>query len=671
MKRIVSALLLFLVTFTLFSFNTQDPSVNIGTSNYFKMPSGLTETDYLANTIVFKLKENNRSQAGTDRIDNTVLNNALISLNSNKLNKIFPDAQKPEQEYASYGEKYSDLSLIYVFKYTSNVSIEDAVNLIYATGQVEYAQPKYIQHVSYNPNDPSIGSQYHISRIQAPAGWDVQKGDTNVVVGIVDSGTDWDHPDLAANVKINYNDPINGIDDDLDGYTDNYRGWDLAGADYNNVVGDNNPMIMGANNNHGSHVSGDACAVTDNSIGVAGPGFRCKFMGVKCAADNDTRGSGGSGLIITGYEGIVYAANHGCAVVNCSWGGGGGGQFEQDVITYATINKNTLVVCAAGNDNSSATFYPASYKYVLSVASTTSTDAKSSFSNFGTNIDISAPGSAIYSTVWDNSYASFSGTSMASPITAGVCAIVKSQFPSYNAIQVGEKVRVTADNINSINPGYVDQLGKGRVNMFTALTVNSPSIRLSSFTVSDGNNNVPQPGDTVSITGTFKNYLAATSAGLNITISTSSAAVTLMNGSFPAGSIPTLGTAVNTSNPFKVKVNASAPANSIVTFKINYTDGTYTDFEYFNIIVNPTYFDMNINKVTVTLNSKGNFGYNDYSSNTQGSGFKYENASSILFEGGLMCAISQTNVSDVVRGATQTTDNATRTSFKPGWKSNV
>ena len=657
-------LFLFLISAVFFSFkNREDNKPVKGNNNYFKLAEGLTEKDFMSNTVIFKLKERNRNVAGINAISNDALNSSLNELNAG-LNKMFTDAVKPLQEFSAGGEKMSDLSLIYIVKYSSSKTIEEAVNLIYNSGEVEYAQPKYIQQVSFTPNDPSLGSQYYINKIQAPAGWDIQQGDTNVVIGIVDSGTDWDHPDLAANIKINYADPINGTDDDGDGYVDNFRGWDLGGADYNNVVADNNPMIMGSNNNHGSHVSGDASAVTNNGTGVAGAGFKCKIMGVKCAADNDTRGAGGTGYIITGYEGIKYAADKGCAVINCSWGGGGGGQFEQDVITYATINKNSLVVCAAGNNSSSETFYPAGYKYVLSVASTNSSDIRSSFSNFGSAIDVCAPGSSIYSTLWNNSYASFDGTSMASPIAAGTCAIVKSQFPSYNALQVGEKVRVTCDNIDGSNPTYAGKLGKGRINMLRALTINSPSVRLNSYTVTDGNNNVPQPNDTLSIIGVFKNYLTATT-NVSAVITTSSAAVTLLNGSSTLGAIPTLGTVSNSSNPFKVKVTGTAATNSIVEFKITYTDGSYSDFEYFSVVINPSYFDMNANKITTTINSRGNFGYNNYSTNTQGIGFKYNNGASLIFEGGLICAVSNTKVSDVVRGSDQAVQNADFTSIIP------
>ncbi|MBK6773143.1 MAG: S8 family serine peptidase [Ignavibacteria bacterium] len=657
-------LILFLISAVFFSFkNREDNKPVKSNGNYFKLAEGLTEKDFMPNTVIFKLKERNRNIAGINAISNDALNSSLNELNAG-LNKMFTDAVKPLQEFSAGGEKMSDLSLIYIVKYSSSKTIEEAVNLIYNSGEVEYAQPKYIQQVSFTPNDPSLGSQYYINKIQAPAGWDIQQGDTNVVIGIVDSGTDWDHPDLAANIKINYADPINGTDDDGDGYVDNFRGWDLGGADYNNVVADNNPMIMGSNNNHGSHVSGDASAVTNNGTGVAGAGFKCKIMGVKCAADNDTRGAGGTGYIITGYEGIKYAADKGCAVINCSWGGGGGGQFEQDVITYATINKNSLVVCAAGNNSSSGTFYPAGYKYVLSVASTNSSDIKSSFSNYGSSIDVCAPGSSIYSTLWNNSYASFDGTSMASPIAAGTCAIVKSQFPSYNALQVGEKVRVTSDNIDGINPTFAGKLGKGRINMVRALTINSPSVRLNSFTVTDGNNNVPQPNDTLNIVGVFKNYLDATT-NVSAVITTSSPAVTLLNGSSTLGAIPTLGTASNSSNPFRVKVTGTAATNSIVEFKITYTDGSYSDFEYFSVVINPSYFDMNANKITTTINSRGNFGYNNYSTNTQGIGFKYNNGASLIFEGGLMCAVSNTKVSDVVRGSDQAVQNADFTSIIP------
>lgn len=640
-------LLLFTVTSIFFGFTNRNNKDSVSSNNYFKLPNNLSENDYVQNTVIFKLKERNRTKANLNSIDNASINETLNDLNAVPVKKVFTGAVKPALEYSADGEKMADLSLIYIFEYNSAKSIEEAVNEIYNTGEVEYAQPKYTQKLMFTPNDPFLGSQYFINKIQAPAGWDIQQGDTNVVIGIVDTGTDWDHPDLEGNIKYNYADPINAVDDDNDGYTDNYRGWDLGDRD-------NDPMVS-QSDTHGSMVSGCAAAVTNNGIGVSSPGFKCRFLPVKI--------SNSSGLA-AGYEGIVYAAEHGCTIINCSWGGGTAGPFEQDVINYATINKNALVVCAAGNYNSSDTFYPADLKFVMSVASTNSSDTRSLFSNFGNGIDVCAPGEAVRSTIYNNTYTVDDGTSYSSPICAGVIAIIKSQFPSYNGLQAGEKVRVTCDNIDSQNPSYIGKLGKGRINMLRALTINSPSVRLNSFTANDGNNNVLQPNDTINITGTFKNYLDATS-NASVSLTTTSSAVTILNGTSTLGVIPTLGTAANTGSPFRVIVNSNAPLNSKVVFKLNYTDGSYTDFEYFSITVNPTYLSINGNNITTTVNGKGNIGYNDYWYNTQGDGFKYKNGLSLLSESGLVCATSATKVSDCVRGTNPFIQNADFTNVIP------
>ncbi len=639
-------LLLFLMSSVFFAFSNinYDNKNSKAPNTYFKLAPHLTVSDYSHDIIIFKLKDRNRNYARLNEIDNSEINKALENLGVFGVKKMFADAVKPQTDFSADGERMADLSLIYILKFNSPKNIEDAVNEMYATGEVEYAQPKYINKVMFTPNDPSLGSQYFIDKVQCPAGWDIQQGDTNIVIGITDTGTDWDHPDLAGNIKYNYADPINGVDDDSDGYIDNYRGWDVASND-------NDPMVDG--NSHGSHVSGCASAITNNGVGVSSPGFKCKFLPVKISVGS---------TFINEYQGIKYAADHGCHIINCSWGGGGGGPFEQDVINYATINKNSLVVCAAGNNNLSTPHFPSALRYVLSVASTTSSDTKSSFSNYGSTIDVSAPGSNIYSTIFNNSYASLDGTSMASPITAGVCAIVKSQFPGYNALQVGEKVRVTSDSINAQNPSYVGKLGKGRINMLRALTVNSPSVRLTSFNIIDGNNNIPQPNDTLTIYSDFKNYLDPTTNNVTASISTTSSAVTILSGTNVLGVIPTLGVVTF---PFIVKVNGNAPPNTVAEFKITYSDVSYNDFEYFSVVLNPLYANSNINNITTTINGKGNLGYNDYPTNVQGDGFKYKNGLSLTFEGGLICATSNTKVSDCVRSENQNVQSADFTNVIP------
>ena len=153
-----------------------------------------------------------------------------------------------------------DLSLIYQVQYTSDQPIEKVINSLLKSGVLEYAEPKYLPKPVFTPNDPSIGLQYHLNKIQAYAAWDIEQGDTNVVIGITDTGTDLDHPDLEPNLKYNYADPIDGIDNDADGYTDNFMGWDLG-------ENDNNPSV-GASN-HGSHVSGCAVSTTNNGTAMS------------------------------------------------------------------------------------------------------------------------------------------------------------------------------------------------------------------------------------------------------------------------------------------------------------------------------------------------------------------------------------------------------------------
>ena len=217
----------------------------------------------------------------------------------------YPQLRQPSVAVNRYGRKPIDMSLVYEVRFNPSFTLSEAIQSLLSTGILAYAEPLYLHELDYTPNDPDITSQYHINKIQAPAAWDIQKGDTNISVGIVDSGTDWDHPDLEDNIKYNYADPIDGIDNDADGYIDNFRGWDVS-------ENDNNPMVV--NQDHGSHVSGCAAATTDNGVGVASPAFRCRFVGVKSSLDGSTTS------IDNGYDGIVYAATvANCDIVNCSW----------------------------------------------------------------------------------------------------------------------------------------------------------------------------------------------------------------------------------------------------------------------------------------------------------------------------------------------------------------
>ena len=621
-----------------------------GQSNRYHLPSKAKTTDYLANTVVFKLNPELRAKAGQNGIDDVALNAAFSGMGAQSVSKLFPHAEAPIKEMNNIGLKYADLTLIYVVKYSGNLTIEEAVNRILATNQVSYAEPKFVHRTSaFTPNDLNNTQQYAIKKIKCDSAWDVNtttaRGDTNVVIGIVDTGTDPDHPDLVNNIKYNYADPVNGIDDDGDGYIDNYTGWDMAD-------GDNNTLVAATGGPaHGSHVSGCAAASTNNGTGVASPGFNCKFLPVKASQNADA-----NAYLVAGYEGITYAADHGCQIINCSWGGSFYSSLGQDVIDYATINKDALVFAAAGNDGLLSDSYPAAYNYVISVGSTTNADVKSSFSNYGYTVDLCAPGSNIRSTNFNNTYASQSGTSMASPIAAGAGAIVKSFYGNtYNALQVGEKLRVTCDNIDALNTAmYRGLMGTGRVNLYHALTYSSKSVRMINMSYTDNNDNGFVIGDTVRVLGDFINYLDPTT-NLTATITTTSTSVTITNPTITAGAISTLGTYNTNGSPFAFKVNPSALDNEVIVFKITFNDGTYTDIQYFSVVVNVDFINITVNDVFTTNTSKGSTCWNDQN-NTQGLGFLYHD-SSMVYEAGLMIGTAA-NVSDNNRGATAGTNDA-------------
>src|ERR1051325_9938099 len=217
------------------------------------------------------------------------------------------------------------------------------INSLLKTGMLVYAEPRYIAKPFYHPNDTSAVDtlQYYLSTIHAYEAWDITKGDTNVVIGITDTGTDPRHPDLKGNMV---------------------AGW--------NFVGNNSdPSDDSTSYPHGTSVCGVAAAVTDNITGTAGVGFKCRFMPIKANFSNP-------------YQSVIYAADHGCTVINCSWGHIDYSAAGEDAVNYATFNKNALVVGAAGNNGNFEIFYPSGYINAMGVGATAQADQKSPFSDY-------------------------------------------------------------------------------------------------------------------------------------------------------------------------------------------------------------------------------------------------------------------------------------------------
>ena len=269
----------------------------------------------------------------------------------------------------------------------------------------------------------------------------------------------------------------NGVDDDANGYVDDYRGWDF-------VNHDNNPTD---DNSHGTHVSGTIGAVGNNNLGVVGVNWNVKIMALKFL------NASGSGSTADALSATLYAANKGAAVSNNSWGGGGADQSLLDAIEYGA-SHGMLFVAAAGNNNSNnetAPFYPASYNsdVIASIAATDHNDARASFSNYGaTTVDLGAPGVNILSTIPGNSYAPFNGTSMATPHVSGAAALLKAHFPSATAYGLKALLMRSVDPKPSMQGITVTG---GRLNVFNAVScANAPKTvllaPLNNFTVQTG-----------------------------------------------------------------------------------------------------------------------------------------------------------------------------------------
>lgn len=288
--------------------------------------------------------------------------------------------------------------------------------------------------------DPYFSSQYDMSLINADDAWGLCNiNASNLTIAIIDTGVDLDHPDLKANLLAGYD------------------FWD-----YDTVPEDGN--------GHGTNVAGIAAAAL-NGTGVAGVAPTAKILPVRVLNNN------GSGYISDIADGIIYSADR-AQILNLSLGGTSNSATLQNAINYAATTKGRLVVAAGGNCGDSnypyngcssmnQTVYPAAYSNVMAVASTTSADTRSSFSNVGSYVDIAAPGSNIYNTYYGNSYTSVSGTSQAAPHVAGLAALVWAKNPGYTASQVRTRLTSTAVDLGTV--GVDTSFGAGRIDVRQAL----------------------------------------------------------------------------------------------------------------------------------------------------------------------------------------------------------
>jgi subtilisin family serine protease len=367
-----------------------------------------------------------------------------------------------------------EISRTYVLDFGSLTPQEQARTLqrLKADPDVEFAEPTHTFSSNQLPNDPFLatsgtwGQPYQdlwgLFAINAPAAWDMAQGD-GIVVAVIDTGVDYNHPDIAANIWANVNE-IDGnfVDDDNNGFVDDVRGWNFM---FNN----NDPSD---HNGHGTHVAGTIAALGNNGIGVIGVAWHSQVMALKGLDDN------GFGFDFSLAPAIIYAASNGADVINASWSAQGSSQSIEEAIQFAT-GLGTVFVAAAGNSDQDATnFFPANSPEAITVASEDPFGNFSLFSNFGSRIDVSAPGEDILSLqaagtfqgqpVIDG-YTRMTGTSMAAPHVSGAVALILSGNPTYTTDLVREIIHISDTSVP-----FDSRFGAGKLNAAAALTIVNP-----------------------------------------------------------------------------------------------------------------------------------------------------------------------------------------------------
>ena len=601
--------------------------------------------------IIFRLKPESRSILSASA---NPLNSLAAQLGTGVPARRFPLHQAPDPKIRIMDHALVDLSLLY------EVAVPEALATDFLLRQwaqrPELAWAEWEQNDAiplYNPADPAgdslAGNQRQVlKKIMAYQAWNLSQGDTNTIIGILDTGTPIDHEDLITQIKINPQDPPNGIDDDGNGLVDDYKGWDFGSNDNNPT-----PDGTGTSPGHGTSVSSLAGAAVDNNVGIAGVGFKCRILPVKIWA------WAGSFSNFKGYEAIVYAADMGCRIINCSWGSSrAGNQYEQDLINYAIFNKNALIVAAGGNTQGFYNILPANYDHVFGVTMTDSLDRISTAASTNYKLDISAPGIGVYGIKTNNTYGWVEGgSSMASPIVAGAAGLVASAFPELHALQIGEILRVNTDSIYQItgNANYRDRSGRGRLNILKALRMDQKiSLRPTAMQIRNRQGIQAQKGDTIAIFVRYENYLDSI-PGFTAEISANSAKIQFLQSTRSYGAMGSFTSRTETI-PFYAVVGSTVNPNEAIHIRIRVRVGnSYADNRWFVQYFNTRFLDLDANEVQLTVTANGRQGFFD-NSNLIGSGIRHKQ-SQLCGEAGLMIGTDVLHVSNSVYDTTGKDDH--------------
>jgi subtilisin family serine protease len=450
----------------------------------------------------------------TERFDHTLLQNGRTGVAEiDRVNERFGARFMRKQFIGSRPEiingRALDLSNFYKIMFNKKIDAEDVAREYARLDFVIKAEPVGIHGISRVPNDAQFSWQWHLDRplndadIDAPQAWDFETGDEDVIVAILDTGVRYYHIDLGGanasstnvlgtdgNVWINTveKDNLDGIDNDGNGYVDDWVGWDFvdniswpAASGEDGADQDNDPRDY---DGHGTHCAGNVAALNNNGGGL------CSVTGGWGDGTLQATGNGikvmclrvgyqtfiGLGIVLmdAAAEALYYAADNGAKVASCSWGSSDSGGMAAAVDYF--LASGGLLFHAAGNDGTDDPDYIDNRGDCISVAATDSNDTAADFTNYGTWVDIAAPGTVIWSLYQnpeddENNYiAGLSGTSMSTPIAAGVAALIWSQNPTWTANEVEQHLYDTADDIeDNLSSTYKGKMGAGRVNAFNAV----------------------------------------------------------------------------------------------------------------------------------------------------------------------------------------------------------
>ncbi len=512
----------------------------------FLLVTMLSAQSYLPNVLLIKVDKSYMKQINEQKFSYGLTGIQLIdSLNTifkaHRVSRLFPHFK-----FRGTVERPVTLDQWLRITFSMNQNIPELVNMYKNLSAILYAEPSVVVELERTPNDPNVGSQWHIEQsndhdVDAYSAWDIATGDSVIIVTVMDTGVRYFHQDLGG-ANASYNNPENsrgnmwinwaekfgnpGVDDDGNGKIDDWIGWDFVtgypnlfnlGDDYD--VEDNDPRDF---NGHGTHCAGNVAAINNNNLGVcsvsggwgensSGRGNGVQIMALRIGWDDFPSGRVSMEFAANAF---TYAADNGAKIASCSWGSSQTSSL-QDAVNYFLYNSTSnlgpsnrvrLIFKSAGNDNVDQTDYLTGRNDVTAVAATDENDHKASFSNYGTWVDISAPGNNIYSTYHNSgspstdAYATLSGTSMATPIAASVAALIWSHNPNLTAPQVEQMLFDSADDIDALNPSYAGKLGAGRVNAYTAAQLSDQSLPVSlvSFTAQIVENGVQLTWQTAS-----------------------------------------------------------------------------------------------------------------------------------------------------------------------------